>query len=72
MAGERDGFLADAFHQIAVGREHVSAMIDDVAELGRQMPLGNRHADRVGEPLPERAGGGLDAGRMAVLRMAGE
>ena len=42
-----------------------------VAEHGRQVPLRDRHADRVGEPLAERAGGGLDAGRVAVLRMAG-
>ena len=72
MPGERDGFLADAFHQVAVGGEHVSLVIDHVgAELGGEMPLGDRHADRVGEPLPERAGGGLDAGRMAVFGMAG-
>ena len=62
MAGERDRLLADAFHQVAVGGEHVGAMIDDVlAELGGEMPLGDRHADRVGEALAERAGGGLDA-----------
>ena len=38
---------------------------------GREMPLGDRHADRVAEALAERAGGGLDAGRDEVLRMAG-
>ena len=31
MAGERDGFLADAFHQVAVGGEHVGLVIDDLA-----------------------------------------
>ena len=37
MAGERDGLLADAFHQVAVGGEHVGLVIDDrVAELGSQ------------------------------------
>ena len=72
MAGERDRFLADAFHQVAVGGEHVGLVIDDaVAELGGQMPLGDRHADRVGEALAERAGGGLDAGRVTeIFRMA--
>ena len=72
MTGERDRFLADAFHQVAVGGEHVGLVIDDAgAEFRRQMALGDRHADRVGEALAERAGGGLDAGRMAVFRMTG-
>ena len=64
MAGERDRLLADAFHQVAVGGEHVGRVIDDVvAELGREMPLGDRHADGIAEALAERAGGGLDARR---------
>ena len=65
VAGERDRLLADAFHQIAVGGEHIGVVIDElVAELRGQMPLGDRHADRVGEALAERAGGGLDARRV--------
>ena len=72
VAGERDRFLADAFHQVAVGGEHIGVVVDEVvAELGGEMPLGDRHADRVGEALAERAGGGLDAGRDEVFRMAG-
>ncbi len=71
MSGERDRLLAHAFHQVAIGGEHVSAVIDHVAELGGEMALGDRHADRIGQPLPERTGGGLDAGRVAVFRMAG-
>ena len=64
MAGERDRLLADAFHQVAVGGEHIGAVIDDVvAELGGEVRFGDRHADGVGEALAERAGGGLDAGR---------
>src|SRR5262249_8772675 len=36
MAGERDGFLADSFHQVAVGGEDKGAVVDEVAsELGR-------------------------------------
>ena len=31
---------------------------------------GHRHADGVGEALAERAGGDLDAGGVAVLRVA--
>ena len=69
MPGERDRLLADAFHQVAVGGEHVGRVIDDVAaELGGEMPLGDRHADRIGQALAERPGGGLDAGRVAVFR----
>ena len=72
MAGEIAGLVADAFHQVAVARDHVGAMIDQLrAEAGAQMTLRQRHADRVGEALAERPGGGLDAGRMAVLGMAG-
>ena len=38
VAGERDRLLADAFHQVAVGGEHVGAVVDDVvAELGGEM-----------------------------------
>ena len=28
MAGERDGFLADAFHQVAVGGDHIGLVVD--------------------------------------------
>ena len=35
------------------------------------MPLGQRHADRGGQPLAERPGGGLDARMLAVFGMAG-
>ena len=51
---------------------HVGVVIDDlVAERALQQPLGERHADGVGEALAERAGGRLDAGGVAVLGMAG-
>ena len=72
MAGERDRFLADAFHQVAVGGEHISGVIDDIAAEHRgEVALGDRHADRIGEALAERPGGGFDAGRVRVLGMAG-
>ena len=31
MAGEGNGFLADAFHQAAVAGDHVGVVVDDVA-----------------------------------------
>ena len=40
-------------------------------ELGGQAALGDGHADRVREALAERSGRRLDAGRQAVLRVAG-
>ena len=72
VPGERDRLLADALHQIAVGGEHIGAMIDDLLpEHGGQVPLGDRHADRIAQALAERAGGGLHARRDEVLGMAG-
>ena len=72
MAGQRNRFLADAFHEIAVGGEHIGGVIDDVAaEDRREMTLRNCHADGVGQALAERAGGGFDAGGVAMLGMTG-
>jgi hypothetical protein len=74
MAGERSSLGADAFHQVAVARQDVGAMIDDrlVAVVDRaEVRLGHRHPDRVREALAERAGRGLDAGRVMVLRVSG-
>ncbi len=72
MTGERQGLVADPLHQAAVAAEDVGVMIDDgLAELGCEQTLGQRHPDRVAEPLPERAGGDLDPARMAALGMAG-
>ena len=48
MPGEGGGLVADALHQVAVAGDDVSVVINDlVAELGRQQPLGDRHADRI-------------------------
>ena len=71
VPGERDCLLAHALHQVAVGGEHESVVVDDVAEFCGEMALGDRHADRIGKALAEWASGGLDARRVAVLRMAG-
>ena len=72
MPGERDRFVADPFHQIAVGRHHIGLVIDQSAAEARvHMPFGQRHADRIGNALTQRAGGGLDPRNMAVFRVAG-
>ncbi len=67
--------MADAFHQAAVTQEDVGVVVDDVeagtVEFLAQQALGQRHADRVGEALPQRAGGGFHARRDAVFGVAG-
>ena len=66
--------MRDAFHQAAVADENVGPVVDDrvagTVELRREQPLGERHADRVGESLAERPGRRFDAGRDADFRMA--
>jgi hypothetical protein len=70
-AGEADRLLADAFHQAAVAGHHPGAVVDQVAaESRREVTLGDGHADRGGQALAERAGGGLDAGGVAIFRVA--
>src|SRR5262249_3377809 len=71
MTSERNRFLADAFHKIAVGRNDISLMIDNAtAEHRSKVFLADCHADCVSESLAERAGGGLNSGRVAELRVA--
>ena len=77
VAGQAGRLGRDALLEIAVGRDDVGPVIDDrpvgsvLVELGGQAPLSDGHADRVRESLAERSGGGLHAGRQAVLRMTG-
>ena len=70
-AGQRAGFVRDAFHQAAVAEEDIGVVIDDLVaglvELGGQQLLGHGHADGVGDALAERAGGGLDARRCSRI-----
>ncbi len=71
MPGEADRLVADPLHQVAVGGDDIGVMVDKVvAELSVHQPLGERHADGRREPLAERAGGGLDARRMAIFGVA--
>ena len=71
MPGDRRGLLADPLHQVAVGGDRVDVVVDDssagpVVALGQE-PLGDRQPDGVGDPLSERAGRRLDAGRQPEL-----
>ncbi len=75
VAGERARLVLDALLHVAVGRDHVRVVIDDVVagavEAGGEHALGEREADARGDALAERAGGRLDPGRVAVLGVAG-
>ena len=72
MPGKADGFLADALHQAAVAGDYPSAVIDKiVTENGIQVALGHRHADRHCQPLPQRPGGGFNAGKLEIFGVAG-
>ncbi len=66
--------MRDAFHHAAVAHEGVGVVVDDVVtwavELRRQGAFGDGEADGVGDTLAQRAGGGLNARGVAVLRVA--
>jgi len=74
-AGQRADLMRNAFHQAAIAHKGVSVMVDEAVpgavELRRQQGLGQRHAHRVGQSLPQRAGGRFHTRRDAKLRMAG-
>ena len=74
-ARQRARLVRDTFHQTTVAEENVSVMIDDVMagaiEFLREQFFRDRHADRIGDTLAKRAGGGFHAGRHAVFGVAG-
>jgi hypothetical protein len=73
VAGIRRRFVRDPFHQAAVTCNEPGVVIDQrvavAVEGGGEMCLGGCHADGVGHALSQRAGGGFDARRVAVLRV---
>ena len=74
VPGDRRRLPRDALLQVAVGADAVRAVVDDLVPgavvASGQHALGQRHADRVPEALPERPGGRLDARRVVHLRVA--
>ncbi len=68
MAGERGRLRRHTLHQVAVAGDDIGEMVDDIEAgavvAGRQMGLGDRHPDAVGETLAEGAGGHLDPRRL--------
>jgi hypothetical protein len=75
VAGERAGLGGHALLDVAVARDHVGVVVDQLGAAGvearGQHPLRERQADRHREPLAERAGRGLDSGSVVVLGVAG-
>ena len=78
MSGERRRLAADALLEVAVAGEDEDVVVEEALADGRlrveQPALAtgrHRHPDRVADALAERAGGGLDAGGVAVLGVAG-
>ena len=69
--------MADAFHHATVAQEGIGEVVHDVetlaalflVELGGQQFLGQCHAHRIGNALPQRAGGGFHAGGDAHFRV---
>ena len=77
-AGDRGGLGGDALLQVAVAADAVDLVVERaLARSGvgveeTALAAGRHsHADGVPDALPERAGGGLDAGGVPVLRVAG-
>ena len=73
MARQRRRLVRKSFHHVAVGADRVHPVIDNLVpgliEVSRQPALGNRHAHGVRNPLSERSGRRLHAGRQVVFRM---
>jgi hypothetical protein len=70
VSGERGGFVADSFHEVAVRRQHPGPVLHDVAAvLAPEDPLGDRHPHRVADALSQRSGRGLHADRVPALRV---
>ena len=64
--------MVDALHKAAIAGDDPGAVIDEViAELGVEVALGDGHAHRHREALPQRPGGAFGAGQMGVFRVAG-
>ncbi len=74
VAGERRGFVGDAFHHVAIAALRPNVVVEQLearlVEAGREPTFGDRHADAVAAALAERAGRGFDARRVAVLGVA--
>ena len=72
MSGHRCSFVADPFHQAAITGNHIGIVINKIgAECGGEVAFSHRHANRIGKPLAERAGGRFNAAGMTKFRVTG-
>lgn len=73
MPGERGRLRGNALHQVAVAGQHIRGVVDHRvvrAVVARcELRFHDRHADGVGETLPERPGRGLHARGEPAFRM---
>src|SRR6516162_9351953 len=76
VAGQGGRLGRDAFHHAAIPAQGIDVEVDQVfkaslVEVGSLPAAGDGHTNTVGQPLPERAGRGLDTAGPAVFGMAG-
>ena len=75
VTGESDGLESDALLHAAVTGERDHVVVEDRmlggVEAGGGHLAGERETDGVGDPLAERASGGLDTGGLVELGVAG-
>ena len=73
--GQAACLVRDPFHQASVPCEHVGSVIDHVVPVAvvavAQQPFRQRHPDRIGQSLAQRAGRGFDPDVPIKLRMTG-
>ena len=71
--GQRTGFVRNTFHQATVAQKDIRIVIDDIktrlVEFGSQQLFSQRHTDRIGNPLSQRASRRIDTGRDMHFRM---
>src|SRR5262249_3751207 len=74
VARQGSGFVRNAFHHIAISTNRVDTVIDDLVartiEVRAQPSPRDRHSNRVGNALAERARSGFNPRCDAVLWMA--
>ena len=72
MSRERNRFLAEPLHQASVAGNDIGEVIDEVvAESRVHQTLGERHADRCSDALPQRPRRGFHTGGVAIFGMSG-
>ena len=71
VTSQGDRFLTNPFHQAAVACDHVCIVIDQLASKTRGKPLfSHGETNGIGDALPQRPSGGLDAFGVAILRVS--